>query len=236
MKLHITNFKKRVLRWGLGLLVIFLIGYYGLPWLVPFPESLTTSPPVGLEITDRNGKSLRRLLANGQRAVGTVPLAEIPQALKQATIAAEDKRFYSHGGIDFLSLGRAIRDAVTHQRSKSGASTITQQLVKISTPRPRNLKTKIMEMLTARRIEMTWSKDQILEQYLNRLDYGNLRVGCAAAAQGYFSKPLRDCSTAECALLAGLPQAPTRLNPYNHLAFEFVSFQIVKCLGEMSLF
>jgi penicillin-binding protein 1C len=208
--------KRLLLRWAIGLVGLCLGIYYGLPWLMPLPPSLLAPPMQGQEITDRNGKVLRKLLADGQRTNGIVSLAEIPLSLRQATLAAEDKRFYAHGGIDFLSLARAMRDAVAHRRSTSGASTITQQLIKISHPRPRTLWTKVVEMLTARRLEMTWSKDRILEEYLNRLDYGNLRKGCAVAAQGYFSKPLRDCSVAECSLLAGLPQAPSRLNPYQH--------------------
>lgn len=217
MKLDFRRIRKRLLRGGLILLVLFLLGYFAVPWLFPFPQALKAPPTPGAEITDRHGNPLRRLLANGQRSLSSVSISEIPQALINATVAAEDKRFYSHGGIDFISLGRAMRDTVVRRRVSSGASTITQQLVKISNPRPRTILTKVIEMLTARRIEMTWSKDQILEAYLNRIDYGNLRVGCASAAQGYFSKPLRDCSTAQCALLAGLPQAPSRLNPYHHL-------------------
>ena len=218
---HVVNrflqyVRRHLLRWGLLLSAVLLVCYYGLPWLMPFPVALTQPPAMGRDITDRHGASLRRLLADGQHALGVVPLADVPLALRTATIAAEDKRFYQHGGIDFLSLGRAVRDAAQRGGARSGASTITQQLVKIAVPRPRTLTTKVLEMLTARRLEMTWSKDRILEEYLNRLDYGNLRQGCAAAAQGYFSKPLRDCSTAECALLAGLPQAPSRLNPYRH--------------------
>jgi penicillin-binding protein 1C len=207
-----------MLRGSVGLVVVFVLAYWALPWAVQLPETLSQPVPQGLEITDRHGKSLRRLLAEGQRSQGSLKLAEMPQALPQATVAAEDKRFFSHGGIDFLSLGRAVWDALRLQRATSGASTITQQLIKISQPRrKRNLMAKGYEMLAARRLEMTWSKEQILEAYLNRLDYGNLRRGCAIAAQGYFAKPLADCSPAECAFLAGLPQAPTRLNPYQHL-------------------
>lgn len=88
----------------------------------------------------------------------------------------------------------------------SGASTITQQPVKISSPPARrNFLTKLREALLARRLEMTWSKEEILAAYLNPVDYGNLRIGAAEAARFYFQKPLADLSLAECALLAGLP-------------------------------
>lgn len=183
---------------------------------MPWPEALSRPVPSGMKITDRYGVSLRRLLADGRRADAAVGMAEIPAALIQATLAAEDRRFYSHGGIDPAATARSLRDAMSAGRSVSGASTVTQQLVKLAVPRPRTLRTKLAEMLTARQVEMTWKKPQILEQYLQRLDYGNLHLGPAAAAAGYFGKPLADCSLAECAFLAGLPQAPTRLNPWRH--------------------
>jgi penicillin-binding protein 1C len=206
---------RRRLLWLTGFL---FFGYYGLPWFFPWPDGLSQPPSSGLQITDRTGKSLRQLLADGQRADTWVKFDSIPTSLIDATLAAEDKRFWSHGGIDFLGMARAVRDMAGSGKPVSGASTITQQLVKISQPaKRRTVWTKIREILTARRVEMSWSKKRILEEYLNRLDYGNLRRGCGAAAMGYFEKPLADCSTAECALLAGLPQAPTRLNPYRRL-------------------
>ena len=205
---------KRLWRWLAIALGAGLAGYFLLPWAVPWPEALSRPVPSGVRLTDRHGTPLRRLLAGSHRAGETLPFSEIPPFLIEATLAAEDHRFYSHGGMDLLALGRALRDGVQAGRRVSGASTITQQLVKLANPRPRTWTTKLMEMLTARRVEMTWSKEQILEQYLARLDYGNLHRGPAAAAQGYFGKPLGDCSLAECAFLAGLPQAPTRLNPW----------------------
>ena len=205
---------KRVVRWvavGIGGM---LAGYFLLPWVVPWPEALSRPVPGGVRLTDRQGTPLRRLLADGRRTGETVPLEELPKALVEATLAAEDQRFFSHGGIDPLALTRAVRDGVKAGRRVSGASTVTQQLVKLANPRPRTWSTKLREMLTARRVEMTWSKERILEQYLARLEYGNLHRGPAAAASGYFGKPLADCSLAECAFLAGLPQSPSRLNPW----------------------
>ncbi|RYD37164.1 MAG: penicillin-binding protein 1C, partial [Verrucomicrobiaceae bacterium] len=146
-----------------------------------------------------------------------VPLEKIPADLIASTLAAEDKRFYQHGGVDLLATMRAARDFIAYRRVMSGASTITQQLVKISSPPARRHPlTKVREALAARRLEMTWTKKEILTAYLNRLDYGNLRIGSAEAARFYFQKPLSDLSLAECALLAGLPQAPSRLNPIRH--------------------
>ncbi len=212
----LRRFRKSLLRaLGAGLL-LGLAGWFALPWAVPWPASLDQPVPAGLKLTDRDGRPLRRMLSDGRRAGEPLPLTSIPPALVQATLAAEDRRFFSHGGVDFLALARAARDSFAARRRVSGASTITQQLVKLVVPRPRTLRTKLLEILTARRIEMTWDKEQILEQYLNRLDYGNLHRGPAAASPGYFGKPLSDCSPAECAFLAGLPQAPSRLNPWKN--------------------
>ncbi|MEM7012930.1 MAG: transglycosylase domain-containing protein [Verrucomicrobiota bacterium] len=170
-------------------------------------------------ITDRNGEPLRRFLVNGEEVVTPfASLDRIPKDLIDATVAAEDKRYWDHGGLDFAAIIRAGKDAARHGRQVSGASTISQQLVKITTnpPRPRTLKTKAIEAVCARKLEMLRSKDWILENYLNRLPYGNMRMGCRAAAEGYFGKPLGDLSLAECAFLAGLPNKPTRFNPYRN--------------------
>ncbi|HLX69828.1 MAG TPA: penicillin-binding protein 1C, partial [Verrucomicrobiae bacterium] len=137
--------------------------------------------------------------------------------LIEATLAAEDQRFWSHHGVDFRASVRALWQLLWHRRVISGGSTITQQLIKIAEPRPRTIRTKITEALQALRLEQVWGKQRILAEYLNRLDYGNFNRGAAVAADFYFAKPLRDLTPSECALLASLPQAPSRLNPYSHL-------------------
>ena len=210
--------RRRLRRTAIAALGLGLSGYFLLPWAVPWPEALSRPVPSWVVLTDRHGTPLRRLLAEGQRAGGTTPMAEVPSFLIEATLAAEDQRFFSHGGFDGRAILRAARDGIMAGRRISGASTVTQQLVKLAVPRPRTFPVKLQELLTARRVEMTWNKKQILEQYLARLDYGNLHRGPAAAALGYFGKPLGDCSLAECAFLAGLPQAPSRLNPWRHPA------------------
>ena len=198
--------------------VTWLLVWYALPWCFPWPEELNAPPAAAGAFTDREGVPLRRLLENGGRAGGALSLKEMPESLVLATLAAEDQRFRSHSGVDWLATARAVKDSVSAGRNVSGASTVTQQLVKITRPRPRNVWTKVMEVFTARRIEMTWSKDEILSTYLNRLHYGSLAEGCAEAARTFFDKPLADCSLAECAFLAGLPQAPSRLSPWRNPA------------------
>jgi len=216
---HPSWFKHRLIRialWAVGLYVLLL---YVVPQLVPLPGELNGEANTSTVITDENGRPLRQFLVNGEKVVSDyATLAEIPEDLINATIAAEDKRFWDHGGIDFPAVARAVFDGVRHRELVSGASTITQQLIKISSPpsKRRGLTDKVYEATAARKVEMRHDKRWILENYINRLPYGNLRHGCRAAAEGYFGKPLKDLSLAECAYLAGLPNKPTRFNPYTN--------------------
>jgi penicillin-binding protein 1C len=210
---------KRLLRlfsWA----AVALLALLGLAWFslrfVPLPDALFQPPPAQTEFLDRNGTPLRIVRAGDSPYLQPVTLNEMPQALVQATLAAEDKRFWSHPGVDFRATSRAAFDLLRHRRIISGASTLTQQLIKQAQPRPRNFRTKIIEAVQALRLEQIWDKQRILTEYLNRIDYGNLNTGCAMAARFYFGKPVAQLSPAECALLAGLPQAPTRLNPVHH--------------------
>ena len=187
--------------------------------LVPLPAGLERPPAPSILLTDTRGEVLRELPVDGHYARPPLSLDQIPIALRQATIAAEDKRFYSHGGVDLIALGRAVAGQFGWRRAgerRSGGSTITEQLIKLSCPRPRTVWTKLVEAAQALRLEQVWTKDQILAAYLNRLDYGNLDLGCAQAARHYFGKRPADLSTAEASFLAALPQSPTRLNPFHH--------------------
>ncbi|MGC4014399.1 MAG: penicillin-binding protein 1C [Luteolibacter sp.] len=198
----------------LALAALWAFGWFGLPFLVPLPAGLGTEPEASPVLLDRHGEPIRRLTLEDFTRSEPVTLGELPPDFIACTLAAEDKRFFRHGGVDLLATCRAVRDLVSHRRVVSGASTITQQLVKISSPpTSRGLMAKIRETLSARRLEMTWSKEQILTAYLNRLDYGNRRRGPIEATRHLFQKPVKELSLGECALLAGLPQAPTRLNP-----------------------
>jgi len=208
---------KKAAWWGLrGVVVLVAAGWVGLKF-VPLPPALLRPAAQSVEFTDRHGLPLREARTE-ERFAREVALKEVPQNLVRAMLAAEDKRFFEHRGVDVVALSRAIVGNVRHGRVTSGASTITQQLVKISDPRPRTLKTKVLEAARALRLEQLWSKDQILAAYFNRLDFGNMNVGVAAAADFYFGKPLSDLSDAEAAFLAGLPKNPTRLNPHHNLA------------------
>jgi penicillin-binding protein 1C len=206
--------RRKLVRYFVAAAALALAGWYVLPFCVSPPPGLLENPDASPVVVDRHGLVISHVALPDASRCAPVSLAEFPPDLLACTLAAEDKRFYSHGGVDFLATARAARDLLIKRRIVSGASTITQQLVKISSPpAKRTPLTKIREVLAARRLEMTWSKERILTAYLNRLDYGNLRVGAAEAARFHFQKPLGDLSLAECAMLAGIPQAPSRLNP-----------------------
>ena len=185
--------------------------------LVQIPPALLRPPLQSIALLDRNGIPLRESRV-GEQFSRELALDDVPRHVIHAVLAAEDKRFYRHHGIDWLANIRAVITGLSRGRIVSGASTITQQLVKISQRRPRTFRAKCIESITAFRLEQLWSKDRILAAYLNRLDFGNLNIGLTAAADYYFGKPVSDLSDAEAAFLAGLPKNPRKLNP--HVAAE----------------
>jgi penicillin-binding protein 1C len=191
------------------------LGWLGLK-LVPVPPALHEPPRGSLVLTDRHGTTLRET-RTGEAFMKPLAFADVPPRVVKAMLAAEDKRFFQHAGVDWLALGRAVADGVRQRRIVSGASTITQQLVKVAQPRPRTFPTKVIEAVTALRLEQLWTKERILTEYLNRVDFGHLNIGLVAAADYYFGKPLTDLTDAEAAFLAGLPKNPARLNPHRAL-------------------
>jgi penicillin-binding protein 1C len=191
--------------------------YYIVPFAFPIPNAILSGPGDSVMLLDRHGKPLSHWVRPDYYRHRATNLDILPADLIHATLAAEDKRFYQHGGIDFRATARALRDSWQLKRFVSGASTVTQQTVKITSKKSsRTFRTKIRECLTARHVEMTLNKKDILTAYFNHLDYGNRSQGPLQAARHYFGKPLGQLSLAECALLAGLPQAPSRLNPRRH--------------------
>ena len=206
---------KHRLAWlACGSLATGLAGYFLLPFAFPVPDAIHTGPGSSVVLLDRHGEQLGHWVRADYYRHRATSLEDIPEDLIRATLAAEDKRFHDHSGVDFRATARALRDSWDQGRFVSGASTITQQTVKLCSGKSsRTISTKLRECLTARHMEMRYSKDEILTSYFNHLDYGNLNQGPLQAARHYFGKPLSQLSLAECALLAGLPQAPSRLNP-----------------------
>ena len=163
------------------------------------------------KILDRNGKLLDDVFSDENRTF--VPLSVIPQTLRDASIAIEDKEFYKHQGIDLLVFIRTPYYLITQQRIVGG-STLTQQLVKKALlSDERTLTRKIKQIVLSLLIEQRFTKDQILEMYLNEVPYGGTAYGVGAASEFYFGKSVQDLTMVESAILAGLPQRPTAYSP-----------------------
>ena len=200
--------------------LLFLLAAFGFAFLVfslfkdlPSPTQLKSTPyPVSTKIFDRRGKLLYEIYGEQKRT--PVKLEEIPEHLIQATISIEDKDFYRHAGFSLRGISRALFNIV-FKRDLQGGSTITQQLVKNALLTPeRTLKRKIREAVLTLATEIIYSKNDILEMYFNQAPYGGEAWGIEAASEKYFAKKVSELSLAESALLAGLPQAPTRYSPF----------------------
>jgi penicillin-binding protein 1A len=181
---------------------------------LPSLEALTNyQPKLPLRVYSEDGYLLAEY---GEERRAFVDIKNVPEHMKSAVIAIEDRRFYKHGGIDTRGILRAAINNVTGG-SKEGASTITMQVARnFFLSSERSFKRKINEALLAIKIEHNLSKDKILELYINQIYLGQRAYGFAAASQVYFGKPLEKLNLAETALLAGLPKAPSSYNPFTH--------------------
>lgn len=204
-----------VLRYAaLAGVVVFLFAVIGLLKDLPSPRNLTQSDnfAVSTQIFDRNGELLYEIFADENRI--PIELDALPPYVYQATIAIEDKNFYTHFGFDLMGILRAAINNLTSERLEGG-STITQQLVKNALlSHERSIQRKIKEGVLSIFTEILYSKDEILEMYMNYISYGGTSVGIEAAAQTYFDKSASELSLAEASLLAGLPQAPSYYSPF----------------------
>jgi len=200
-----------------SLITIFLVLIYQSYAFVknlPDPASIgKLNYPLSSHIYDRDGKLLYEIYREQNRT--PVSLKELPPHVYQATIAIEDKDFYRHGGISIVSgIFRALKDMAI-KKNLQGGSTITQQLVKSALLTPeRTIQRKVKEIILALWTEQLFTKDQILEMYLNQVPYGGSSYGIEEAAQVYFGKHSKELSIEEAALLAGLPQAPSVYSPH----------------------
>ncbi len=198
----------------LFIIAVFAAGLIYLSQQLPNPKMIVVNEryDVSTQIFDRNNELLYEIYGDTNRI--PVHLSDLPDHLIQATISIEDKRFYRHYGIDLEGIGRAIIRNL-NQEQQQGGSTITQQLVKNALLSPEKTMTrKIKEAILAIMTEFVYTKDEILEMYLNYIPYGGTSVGIEAASQSYFKKPASELTLAEASLLAGLPQAPTRYSPF----------------------
>jgi len=208
--------------WALGLSLaglLTLLLLIGVALAVAYPQLPAISsmtdyrPKLPLRVFSADGVLLGEF---GEERRNFVPIAQIPQLMKDAVLAAEDTRFYQHGGVDYKGILRAALENIRDARSQ-GASTITMQVARnfyLSTEK--TFTRKIYEILLALKMESKLSKDQILELYMNQIFLGQRSNGFASAADTYFGKPLRELTVAEAAMLAGLPKAPSAYNPFSN--------------------
>lgn len=179
---------------------------------LPRPDKIVRREGFSTKIYDRNGELLYDVFADQRRT--PVSLEQIPEHLRNATVAIEDKNFYKHHGFDPTGIFRAVYNIIVHHRLQGG-STLTQQLVKnvLLTPQ-RTLPRKIKEFILAVQIESRYSKDEILQMYLNESPYGGTAWGVESAAETYFDKSVSELNLVESAVLAGLPQRPSAYSPF----------------------
>ncbi len=176
------------------------------------PSIIMNTKNTGTTILDRNGVVLYRGYGAVDRRI--ISIDEMPATLKQATLATEDPDFYQHSGFSLRSTARAAYEDLLQTRKAQGGSTISQQLVKTTLlSSEKSFTRKYQEVILSSKMESDYTKDQILQMYLNTIYYGEGAYGAQAAAQTYFNKPSKDLTLGESALLAGLPQSPSRFDP-----------------------
>jgi membrane peptidoglycan carboxypeptidase len=232
-------FKQRIL---ISSAILCLAAAAALAWMVfgnlPSPEALPDQLNIpSIRIVDRNGQALYEILAEDGGRHSVLSLDTIPVMLQQATIATEDSRFYSNPGIDLAGVLRSMWINLRGGETLAGGSTITQQVARNllldETERSqRSLRRKLREALLAWQLTRRYGKNEILGMYLNQMYYGGLAYGVEAAAQTYFGKPVSELDLAECAILAGLPQAPALYNPFSDLEAARQRQQVVLGLME----
>lgn len=197
---------------GVALALISVTIFALLFVFLPLPEPAI---PEATRIYDINGKTVSSLFVENRVVV---PFDEIPESLRQAVVAVEDKRFYSHKGVDFRSLARALAANIKAGEVVEGGSTITQQLSwNLFLTHERTLKRKLLEAIYALKLEMRYSKQEILEMYLNVIYLGHGTYGCETASKLYFGKPVKDLTLSESAMIAGIIKGPEIYSPYHNM-------------------
>jgi len=210
--------QRRRIALGLAIAILLLspwLWFRTLDWLFPFPWEKLQRPPA-VVVSDRHGVPLRFFLPADERWRFPVRLSELPPELPKALVASEDQRFYRHFGVDPIAVMRAAWSNARRGGIVSGASTIPMQVARMAEPRRRTLGSKVRESFRALQLERRFSKDELLEIYLNLTPYGGNVEGVGAAAWFYFGKEPDQLSLGEIALLTALPRSPGRYDPVNH--------------------
>jgi len=198
--------------------IVLLFAWYAKD--LPRPDHVQRTEGLSTVILDRNGETLYDIYQNQNRL--PVAFSDIPMYCRQATVAIEDKNFYKHQGLSTIGILRSIIN-IALLRGLQGGSTLTQQLVKnVLLTNERTLPRKIKEAILAIQIEHKYTKDEILQMYLNEAPYGGTAVGIESGAQYYFGKSSKELSLIECAVLSGLPQSPSSYSPFTGLQKAYV--------------
>jgi len=205
-------FKVLLILMGVGIVfLIFLFIWFSKD--LPTPSKVVRRDGYSSKVYDRNGQALYDIYDEAKR--DPVAFNDIPEYLKQATVAVEDKSFYTHKGVDFLTPLRIIKN-VFYFGKITGGSTLTQQLTRnVLLTTDRTVTRKIKELILSIQIDAKYSKDEILGMYLNESPYGGASWGVGPAVEQYFGKTVKDLNLVECAILAGLPQLPSVYSPYS---------------------
>lgn len=204
---------------AMGAFICLVVGTLGIGLLfawyakdLPRPDKVRRTEGLSTVVLDRNGETLYDIYENQNRI--SVKYEDIPNYLKLASVAIEDKEFFKHQGLSPSGIVRGLVACILIRRCQGG-STLTQQLVKtVLLSSERTLPRKMKEAILAIQIERRYNKDEILQMYLNEAPYGGTAVGVEAAAQYYFNKPVRDLTLVESAIIAGLPQSPSQYSPF----------------------
>lgn len=215
---------------GFTLFMGLAFAWYGRD--LPQPDKIVRQEGFSTKIYDRNEKLLYDVFAEQRRT--PIKLEEVPLYLRQASVAIEDKDFYRHGGFDPRAWARAAFNSIIHRRLQGG-STLTQQLVKNVLLSPeRTFTRKIKEFILSVQIERKYSKDQILQMYLNEAPYGGTAWGVEAASEVYFGKKVSELNLVESAVLAGLPQRPSVYSPFgpDPQAYKWRTEQVLRRMRE----
>ncbi len=204
--------------------VLFIFAFFYYSRQLPDPNAWQDRKVIqSTKIYDRDNKNLLYEI-HGEEKRTIIPFNEIPQIIKDATLVAEDAEFYEHSGINFRGIFRAILNDIRGGALNEGGSSITQQLIKNAYLSPeRTISRKIKELILAIALERKYSKDEILNFYLNQIPYGSNSYGIEAAAQTYFNKPAKELTLIEAVYLVSLPRAPSHYSPYGNYGEDLKS-------------
>jgi len=217
-KIDLRSLRKKLFSLAIfGVLFVLVFSFIFVAWVsrdIPSPDQLISREVAqSTKIYDRTGENILYEI-HGEEKRTLMSLEDIPDHVKQAAIAIEDKNFYKHGGVSYWAMFRTLITNILYNR-RAGGSTLTQQFIKNSVlTNEKRVSRKVKEIVLAQRLEKRFSKDQILQMYLNEIPYGSNAYGVEAASRKYFGKSVVDISIAEGAILAALPQAPSRYSPY----------------------